>query len=119
MTTSIRSLKQSKEGRRILDNLQKTISFFLPTSLAQGLVIIWALLANQPLPLTPIQILWVNMVTTITLSYALGFEQASKDTMSRPPRDPNQGILTKLQCFPDFLCVPFDHYPSLLVGNAV
>ncbi|WP_195476195.1 HAD-IC family P-type ATPase [Enterococcus mundtii] len=100
--------KAVKEGRRILDNLQKTISFFLPTSLAQGLVIIRALLANQPLPLTPIQILWVNMVTTITLSYALGFEQASKDTMSRPPRDPNQGILTKYNVFRIF-------YVSLLI----
>lgn len=100
--------KAVKEGRRILDNLQKTISFFLPTSLAQGLVIIWALLANQPLPLTPIQILWVNMVTTITLSYALGFEQASKDTMSRPPRDPNQGLLTKYNVFRIF-------YVSLLI----
>lgn len=100
--------KAVKEGRRILDNLQKTISFFLPTSLAQGLVIIWALLANQPLPLTPIQILWVNMVTTITLSYALGFEQASKDTMSRAPRDPNQGILTKYNVFRIF-------YVSLLI----
>lgn len=100
--------KAVKEGRRILDNLQKTISFFLPTSLAQGLVIIWALLVNQPLPLTPIQILWVNMVTTITLSYALGFEQASKDTMSRPPRDPNQGILTKYNVFRIF-------YVSLLI----
>ncbi|MGM0146623.1 HAD-IC family P-type ATPase [Enterococcus sp. AZ162] len=100
--------KAVKEGRRILDNLQKTISFFLPTSLAQGLVIIWALLANQPLPLTPIQILWVNMVTTITLSYALGFEQASKDTMSRPPRDPNQGILTRYNVFRIF-------YVSLLI----
>lgn len=75
--------KAVKEGRRILDNLQKTINFFLPTALAQGLIIIWALLANQPLPLTPVQILWVNMVTTITLSYALGFEQAGKDTMTR------------------------------------
>ncbi|MGM9904289.1 calcium-translocating P-type ATPase, PMCA-type [Enterococcus sp. 10A9_DIV0425] len=100
--------KAVKEGRRILDNLQKTISFFLPTSLAQGLVVIWALLVNQPLPLTPVQILWVNMVTTITLSYALGFEQAGKDTMKRPPRDPNQGILTKYNVFRIF-------YVSLLI----
>ncbi len=100
--------KAVREGRRILDNLQKTINFFLPTALAQGLLIIWALLANQPLPLTPVQILWVNMVTTITLSYALGFEQAGKDTMTRPPRDPNQGILTKYNVFRIF-------YVSLLI----
>lgn len=54
---------------------------------------------NHPLPLTPVQILWVNMVTTITLSYALGFEKASADTMKRPPRDVNEGILTKYSIF--------------------
>lgn len=91
--------KAVKEGRRILDNLQKTINFFLPTALAQGLIIIGALLANQPLPLTPVQILWVNMVTTITLSYALGFEKAGKDTMLRSPRNPKQGILTSYSFF--------------------
>lgn len=92
-------VKAVKEGRRIFDNLQKTINFFLPTALAQGLIVILALLMNQPLPLTPIQILWVNMVTTITLSYALGFEKASKDTMKRPPRDTKMGILSGYSFF--------------------
>ena len=87
-------VKAVKEGRRIFDNLQKTINFFLPTALAQGLIVILALLMNQPLPLTPTQILWVNMVTTITLSYALGFEKASGDTMNRPPRETKKGILS-------------------------
>ncbi|MGM0165385.1 calcium-translocating P-type ATPase, PMCA-type [Enterococcus sp. AZ135] len=92
-------VKAVKEGRRIFDNLQKTINFFLPTALAQGLIVIVALLMNQPLPLTPIQILWVNMVTTITLSYALGFEKASRDTMTRPPRDTKMGILSGYSFF--------------------
>ncbi|MTD42019.1 HAD-IC family P-type ATPase [Erwinia sp. CPCC 100877] len=91
--------KAVKEGRRIFDNLKKTINFFLPTALAQGLIVVWALLVNQPLPLTPVQILWVNMVTTITLSYALGFEKASTDTMKRPPRDTKEGILTGYSIF--------------------
>jgi calcium-translocating P-type ATPase len=91
--------KAVKEGRRIFDNLKKTINFFLPTALAQGLIVVWALLANQPLPLTPVQILWVNMVTTITLSYALGFEKASVETMKRPPRDTKEGILTSYSIF--------------------
>lgn len=91
--------KAVKEGRRIFDNLKKTINFFLPTSLAQGLVVVFALLLNQPLPLTPIQILWVNMVSTITLSYALGFEKASKDTMNRPPRSADEGILSGYSMF--------------------
>jgi calcium-translocating P-type ATPase len=88
-----------KEGRRIFDNLKKTINFFLPTALAQGLIVIFALLLNRPLPLTPVQILWVNMVTTITLSYALGFEKASKDVMDRPPRPVNEGILSRYSMF--------------------
>lgn len=88
-----------KEGRRIFDNLKKTINFFLPTALAQGLIVIFALLMNRPLPLTPVQILWVNMVTTITLSYALGFEKASKDVMDRPPRPVDEGILSIYSVF--------------------
>ncbi|MDT2462424.1 HAD-IC family P-type ATPase [Enterococcus avium] len=92
-------VKAVKEGRRIFDNPQKTINFFLPTALAQGLIVILALLMNQPLPLTPTQILWVNMVTTITLSYALGFEKASGDTMNRPPRETKKGILSGYSFF--------------------
>ncbi|EPI09112.1 haloacid dehalogenase-like hydrolase [Enterococcus faecium SD2A-2] len=91
--------KAVKEGRRILDNLQKTINFFLPTALAQGLILIWALMLNRPLPLSPVQILWVNMVTTITLSYALGFESPDPEIMKRPPRDPKQGILSGYHLF--------------------
>ncbi|MDN6118300.1 MAG: HAD-IC family P-type ATPase [Lactococcus sp.] len=91
--------KVVKEGRRIFDNLKKTINFFIPTALAQGFVVIFALLMNRPLPLSPVQILWVNMVTTIALSYALGFEKASADTMNRPPRPTNEGILSAYSLF--------------------
>jgi len=95
-------------GRRIYDNLKKTINFFLPTAVAQGLIVIAALLLNRPLPLTPVQILWVNMVTTITLSYALGFEKASADVMNRPPRPIKEGILSWHSLFRIF-------YVSLLI----
>ena len=95
-------------GRRIYDNLKKTINFFLPTAVAQGLIVIAALLLNRPLPLTPVQILWVNMVTTITLSYALGFEKASADVMNRPPRPIKEGILSWYSLFRIF-------YVSLLI----
>ncbi|MGX7030135.1 HAD-IC family P-type ATPase [Vagococcus zengguangii] len=91
--------KAVKEGRRIFDNLKKTINFFLPTALAQGLIVIVALLTNHPLPLTPVQILWVNMVTTITLSYALGFEPAHEEVMKRQPRNPAESILSKYALF--------------------
>ncbi|WP_086350665.1 HAD-IC family P-type ATPase [Candidatus Enterococcus clewellii] len=97
-----------KEGRRIFDNLKKTINFFLPTALAQGLIVIFALMTNLPLPLTPVQILWVNMVTTITLSYALGFEPANKRIMERAPRDPKAPMLSGYSIFRIF-------YVSLLI----
>lgn len=83
-----------KEGRRIFDNLKKTILFYLPTCLAQGLLLILSLLGNFPLPLTTVQILWLNLVASITLSYALGFEKASKHVMQRPPRDMNERIIS-------------------------
>ena len=87
-----------KEGRRIFDNL-KTYQLLLPTALAQGLIVIFALFVKSSITLTPVQILWVNMVTTITLSYALGFEKASKDVMDRPPRPVNEGILSMYSMF--------------------
>ena len=62
-------------------------------------IVIIAMLLNRPLPLTSVQILWVNMVTTITLSYALGFEQASKDVMHRQPRGIEEGILSAYSFF--------------------
>ena len=88
-----------KEGRRIFDNLKKTILFYLPTCLAQGLLLIVSLMANLPLPLTTVQILWLNLVASITLSYALGFEPANKNIMRRKPRDMNEKIISKYTLF--------------------
>lgn len=88
-----------KEGRRVYDNLKKTIYFSLPTAFAQGLLVVVSILLDRPLPLSSVQILWLNMVTTITLSFALGFEPLGNDRMSDPPRDPNQNILNGYAVF--------------------
>ncbi|PKE32602.1 carbonate dehydratase [Rahnella sp. AA] len=82
-----------KEGRRVYDNLKKTILFILPTNLAQGLLIILAILAGAVIPLTPVQILWMNMATSTTLSFGLAFEPAEKGMMRRRPRAPGQHVL--------------------------
>ena len=82
-----------KEGRRVYDNLKKTILFILPTNLAQGLLIILAILAGAVIPLTPVQILWMNMATSTTLSFGLAFEPAEKGMMRRAPRAPGQHVL--------------------------
>ncbi len=84
-----------EEGRTIYDNLKKAILFILPTNGAQGLVILAAVVFGLVLPLTPVQILWVNMVVAVTLALALAFEPAEPGVMSRPPRDPNAALLDR------------------------
>lgn len=82
-----------EEGRTIYDNLQKAILFILPTNGAQALVILVAVLLGLELPLAPVQILWANMVTAVTLSLALAYEPAEPGLMRRPPRRPGAPIL--------------------------
>ena len=82
-----------REGRRVYDNLKKTILFIMPTNLAQGLLIIIALLAGNLIPLTPVLILWMNMATSATLSFGLAFEAGEKNIMRRPPRDPKLHVM--------------------------
>lgn len=83
-----------EEGRRIYDNLRKSVLFLLPTNGAQSLVILVAVLLGWALPLQPVQVLWINMVTAVTLSLALANERAEPDIMSRAPRDAKASILT-------------------------
>ena len=85
-----------EEGRTVYDNLQKAILFILATNGAQALTIIVAVLLGSVLPITAVQILWVNMVTAVTLSMALAFERAEADVMARPPRSRQAPLLTPL-----------------------
>lgn len=82
-----------KEGRRIYDNIRKSVLFLLPTNGAQSLVILVAVLFGLTLPLQPVQVLWINMITAVTLSLALAYEKAEPDVMRRAPRDPQASIL--------------------------
>ncbi len=97
--TSIKAAVE--EGRRVYDNLIKSIAFIFPTSLAQALVILVAILffpIHQNaliLPILPIQILWINLVVAVALALALSFEAMEPDIMQRPPRNPNAPILNK------------------------
>ncbi|MEA2117638.1 HAD-IC family P-type ATPase [Halovibrio sp. HP20-50] len=86
-------VKAIKEGRKVYDNIRKTITFILPTNGAQGLAIMLAVLAGSTLPVTPLQALWVNMVVAITLGLALAFEHGEADLMERQPRDPDAALL--------------------------
>ena len=83
-----------EEGRTIYDNIRKAIVFILPTNGGEAGVLLAAIVLGLQLPITPAQILWVNMVTAVTLALALAFEPAERDLMRRPPRDPRQAMLT-------------------------
>ncbi|MGH8433280.1 MAG: cation-transporting P-type ATPase [Pseudomonas sp.] len=83
-----------EEGRRVYDNLKKSIIFILPTNCGQALVLLIAIAMGLTLPITPLQILWVNMISAVTLALALAFELAEEDLMLRPPRDPRMPLLT-------------------------
>ena len=84
-----------EEGRRVYDNLKKTILFILPTNGAESFLIIAGILFGAMIPLTPVQILWVNMVTSVTISLALAFEPAEPGVMARPPRDAGEPLLNR------------------------
>ncbi len=84
-----------EEGRTIYDNLKKAIIFLLPTSGGEALMILVAILMGSVLPITPVQILWINMITAVTLGIALAFEPAETDVMRRPPRAADEPLLSR------------------------
>jgi magnesium-transporting ATPase (P-type) len=83
-----------EEGRTVYDNLKKSILFVLPTNGGEMLTIIGAILLGRQLPITPVQILWINMITAVTLALALAFEPPERNVMQRPPRNPKEPILS-------------------------
>ena len=82
------------EGRTVFDNIRKVISWTLPTNGGEAIIIILALLAGLTIPMSPAQILWVNMVLTVTLGLVLAFESPEPDVMARPPRPAGAALLS-------------------------
>lgn len=82
-----------EQGRTVYANIKKVVSWTLPTNAGEALTIIVAMLAGLPYPITPVQILWVNMITAVTLGMALAFEPTDKDTMKKPPRPRGQALI--------------------------
>jgi magnesium-transporting ATPase (P-type) len=85
-----------REGRVVFDNIKKSLLFILPTNGGEAGVILLAVFAGLALPVTAGQILWVNMVTAVTLALALAFESAEAGVMDRPPRRPSEALVTPL-----------------------
>lgn len=84
-----------EEGRRIYDNVLKTIKFMLSTNFGELMLLFVAVMCNLPAPLLPIHILWINLVTDSLPALALGFDQAEDGIMRRLPLDPKAGIMTR------------------------
>lgn len=86
------------EGRRVYDNLVKALAFALPTNLGQAMVLLVAVLffpfrdGLPLLPILPVQILWINLVVTVTLALPIAFEAPEPNLMDRPPRRPGEPL---------------------------
>ncbi|HUF27015.1 MAG TPA: HAD-IC family P-type ATPase [Gemmatimonadaceae bacterium] len=83
-----------EEGRIIFDNIRKFVFYLFSCNLAEVMVLVGAGVVGLPLPLAPLQILWLNLVTDTFPALALAFEPGEADVMRRPPRDPERAILS-------------------------
>ncbi len=84
-----------EEGRSIYDNIRKAVHYLLSCNLSEVLVMLGSTLAGWPLPLLPVQILWINLITDGFPALALAVDPADPDTMKRPPRDPQARLLDR------------------------
>lgn len=82
-----------EEGRKIFDNIRRMLFFLLTTSTGEALTFLSALLLGMPLPVLPVQILWINLVTDTAMVIPLGLEPGESDNMKRKPREPKRPIL--------------------------
>ncbi|MBP1913709.1 Ca2+-transporting ATPase [Lederbergia galactosidilyticus] len=83
------------EGRNIYENIRKFIRYLLASNVGEILVMLFAMLMSMPLPLVPIQILWVNLVTDGLPAMALGLDQSEDNVMKRRPRPVNEGVFAR------------------------
>jgi len=116
-----------EEGRRVYDNLIKSLAFVLPTNLGLALILIYAVaffplvektvdgqvVKDLLLPMLPTQLLWINLVAAVALALPLAFEAKEPDVMNRPPRDPKEPVLNKIVVFRTFLAA------TLMTAGAV
>ena len=83
-----------EEGRAVYRNLRKAIAFMLPINVGESMTILIGILLSTVLPILPIQILWLNMVSSVALIAPLAFEPKSGQVMQQPPRNPNEKLLS-------------------------
>ncbi|MBW4490855.1 MAG: cation-transporting P-type ATPase [Trichocoleus desertorum ATA4-8-CV12] len=84
-----------EEGRTVYKNLLRAIAFILPVNGGESMTILIAVMLATPLPILPVQILWLNMVSSVALSLPLAFEPPSPDVMQHPPRPTHEPLLSR------------------------
>ena len=82
------------EGRTVYDNIRKVVAWTIPTNGGEALTVIAAILLNFTMPMSAVQILWINLILTVTLGLVLAFEPSEPGVMKRPPRKASAGLLS-------------------------
>lgn len=96
MDDNFATIKEAiQEGRNIYDNIRKFIRYLLASNVGEILVMLMAMVLAFPLPLVPVQILWVNLVTDGLPALALGLDKPESDSMNHAPRNPREGIFSR------------------------
>src|SRR5699024_6647771 len=96
MDDNFATIKEAiQEGRNIYENIRKFIRYLLASNVGEILVMLFAMLLALPLPLIPIQILWVNLVTDGLPAMALGLDSPEDNVMKQKPRNPKEGIFSR------------------------
>jgi len=94
-----------EEGRKVYDNLIKSLAFVLPTNLGLALILVYAIFffpfrgSDLLVPILPVQILWINLVGAVALALPLAFEAKERDVMERPPRNLSEPLLSRFVIF--------------------
>jgi Ca2+-transporting ATPase len=90
-------VKAVREGRVIFGNIRRFVAYLLSCNLSEVLVVGLAILSTLPLPLLPLQILYLNLVTDVFPAFALAMGEGDRDVLKRPPRNPQEPILGRAQ----------------------
>lgn len=84
-----------EEGRNVYQNLRKAIAFLLPVNGGESMTILISALLARDLPILSLQVLWLNMINSLTMTVPLAFEPKSNGLMQQPPRNPKEPLITK------------------------
>ncbi len=114
-----------EEGRRVYDNLLKSLAFLLPTNLGLAFILIYGIMffpfnpitKELLLPMLPTQLLWINLVAAVALALPLAFEVKEPNVMNRPPRKPNEPLFNRLVTFRVFFVSILMTLGTILVFN--